>query len=90
MDNAKHLWLKFLKNIDISTTAVHQRIKTRENRRRNRKILYLFSIQEKRFTKWFLTSAFYGSISHFQELIKSLNEINEIVKLIILETGRFP
>jgi Lrp/AsnC family transcriptional regulator for asnA, asnC and gidA len=80
MDNAKTSLAQISKNIGISTTAVHQRIKKLENAGVIENSVSFLNPRKIGYKVVSYIGVFMDQPSHFQELIKALNEINEIVE----------
>ena len=80
MDNAKTSLAHISKNIGISTTAVHQRIKKLENAGVIENSVSFLNPRKIGYKVVSYIGVFMDQPSHFQDLIKSLNEINEIVE----------
>lgn len=80
MDNAKTSLAQISKNIGISTTAVHQRIKKLENAGVIENSVSFLNPRKIGYKVVSYIGVYMDQPSHFQELIKSLNEINEIVE----------
>ena len=80
MDNAKTSLAQISKNIGISTTAVHQRIKKLENAGVIENSVSFLNPRKIGYKVVSYIDVFMDQPSHFQELIKALNEINEIVE----------
>lgn len=80
MDNAKTSLAQISKNIGISTTAVHQRIKKLENAGVIENSVLFLNPRKIGYKVVSYIGVFMDQPSHFQELIKALNEINEIVE----------
>ena len=80
MDNAKTSLAQISKNIGISTTAVHQRIKKLETAGVIENSVSLLNPRKIGYKVVSYIGVYMDQPSHFQELIKSLNEINEIVE----------
>ena len=80
MDNAKTSLAHISKNIGISTTAVHQRIKKLEQAGVIENSISFLNPRKIGYKVVSYIGVYMDQPSHFQELIKSLNEINEIVE----------
>ena len=80
MDNAKTSLAQISKNIGISTTAVHQRIKKLETAGVIENSVSFLNPRTIGYKVVSYIGVYMDQPSHFQELIKSLNEINEIVE----------
>ena len=80
MENAKTSLAQISKNIGISTTAVHQRIKKLENAGVIENSVSFLNPRKIGYKVVSYIGVYMDQPSHFQELIKSLNEINEIVE----------
>ena len=80
MDNAKTSLAQISKNIGISTTALHQRIKKLENAGVIENSVSFLNPRKIGYKVVSYIGVFMDQPSHFQELIKALNEINEIVE----------
>lgn len=80
MDNAKTSLAQISKNIGISTTAVHQRIKKLENAGVIENSVSFLNPRKIGYKVVSYIGVFMDQPSHFQELIKALNDINEIVE----------
>ena len=72
--------LPISKNIGISTTAVHQRIKKLENAGVIENSVSFLNPRKIGYKVVSYIGVFMDQPSHFNDLIKSLNEINEIVE----------
>ena len=80
MDNAKTSLAQISKNIGISTTAVHQRIKKLETAGVIENSVSFLNRRKIGYKVVSYIGVYMDQPSHFQDLIKSLNEINEIVE----------
>ena len=80
MENAKTSLAQISKNIGISTTAVHQRIKKLENAGVIENSVSFLNPRKIGYKVVSYIGVFMDQPSHFNDLIKSLNEINEIVE----------
>jgi len=80
MDNAKTSLAHISKNIGISTTAVHQRIKKLENAGVIENSISFLNPKKIGYKVVSFIGVFMDQPSHFQELIKSLQDINEVVE----------
>ena len=80
MENAKTSLAQISKNIGISTTAVHQRIKKLENAGVIENSVSFLNPRKIGYKVVSFIGVFMDQPSHFNDLIKSLNEINEIVE----------
>jgi Lrp/AsnC family transcriptional regulator for asnA, asnC and gidA len=80
MDNAKTSLAQISKNIGISTTAVHQRIKKLETAGVIENSVSFLNTRKIGYKVVSYIGVYMDQPSHFQDLIKSLNEINEIVE----------
>ena len=80
MENAKTSLAQISKNIGISTTAVHQRIKKLENAGVIENSVSFLNPRKLGYKVVSFIGVFMDQPSHFNDLIKSLNEINEIVE----------
>ena len=80
MDNAKTSLAHISKNIGISTTAVHQRIKKLENAGVIENSISFLNPKKIGYKVVSFIGVFMDQPSHFQELIKSLHDINEVVE----------
>lgn len=80
MDNAKTSLAQISKSIGISTTAVHQRIKKLENAGVIENSISFLNPRKIGYKVVSFIGVFMDQPSHFQDLVKSLNEINEIVE----------
>lgn len=80
MDNAKTSLAQISKNIGISTTAVHQRIKKLENVGVIENSVSFLNPRKIGYKVVSYIGVFMDQPSHFQDLVKSLKDINEIVE----------
>lgn len=80
MDNAKTSLAQISKNIGISTTAVHQRIKKLENAGVIENSISFLNPRKIGYKVVSYIGVFMDQPSHFQDLVKALKDINEIVE----------
>ena len=80
MDNAKTSLAQIAKNVSISTTAVHQRIKKLENAGVMENSVSLLNPRKIGYKVVSYIGVFLEQPSHYQDAIKALNEINEVVE----------
>lgn len=80
MDNAKTSLAHISKNIGISTTAVHQRIKKLETAGVIENDISFLNPRKIGYKVVSYIGVFMDQPSHYQDLVKSLNDINEIVE----------
>ncbi|KEY20285.1 Lrp/AsnC family transcriptional regulator [Kaistella antarctica] len=80
MDNAKTSLAQISKNVGISTTAVHQRIKKLENAGVMENSISFLNPRKIGFKVVSFIGVFLEQPSHYQDAIKALKEINEVVE----------
>lgn len=80
MDNAKTSLSHISKSVGISTTAVHQRIKKLEQAGVIENSISFLNPRKLGFKVVSFIGVFMDQPSHFQELIKNLKDVNEIVE----------
>ena len=80
MDNAKTSLAQISKNVGISTTAVHQRIKKLENAGVMENSISFLNPRKIGFKVLSFIGVFLEQPSHYQDAIKALTEINEVVE----------
>ena len=80
MDNAKTSLAHISKNVGISTTAVHQRIKKLEQAGVIENSISFLNPRKIGFKVVSYIGVFLDQPSYYQESIKALNEINEVVE----------
>lgn len=80
MDNAKTSLAHISKNVGISTTAVHQRIKKLENAEVIENSISFLNPRKIGFKVVSFLGVFLEQPSHYNDAIKALKEINEVVE----------
>ena len=80
MDNAKTSLAQISKNVGISTTAVHQRIKKLENAGVMENSISFLNPRKIGYKVVSYIGVFLEQPSHYQDAIKALKEINEVVE----------
>lgn len=80
MDNAKTSLAHISKNVGISTTAVHQRIKKLEQAGVIENSISFLNPRKVGYKVVSYIGVYLDQPSHYKEMIKSLNEINEVVE----------
>lgn len=80
MDNAKTSLAHISKNVGISTTAVHQRIKKLEQAGVIENSVSYLNPRKIGYKVVSYIGVFLEQPAHYQDAIKSLNEINEVVE----------
>ncbi|MGA9211754.1 Lrp/AsnC ligand binding domain-containing protein [Kaistella sp.] len=80
MDNAKTSLAHISKNVGISTTAVHQRIKKLEQAGVIENSISFLNPRKIGFKVVSFIGVFLEQPSHYHDAIKALNEINEVVE----------
>ena len=80
MDNAKTSLAQISKNVGISTTAVHQRIKKLENAGVMENSISFLNPRKIGYKVVSYIGDFLEQPSHYQDAIKALKEINEVVE----------
>ncbi|MCZ2085010.1 MULTISPECIES: Lrp/AsnC ligand binding domain-containing protein [unclassified Kaistella] len=80
MDNAKTSLALISKNVGISTTAVHQRIKKLENAEVIENSISFLNPRKIGFKVVSFLGVFLEQPSHYNDAIKALKEINEVVE----------
>lgn len=80
MDNAKTSLALISKNVGISTTAVHQRIKKLENAKVIENSISFLNPRKIGFKVVSFLGIFLEQPSHYNDAIKALKEINEVVE----------
>lgn len=80
MDNAKTSLAHISKNVGISTTAVHQRIKKLENAGVIENSISFLNPRKIGFKVVTFIGVFLEQPSHYHDAIKALNEIDEVVE----------
>lgn len=80
MDNAKTSLAHISKNVGISTTAVHQRIKKLENAGVIENSISFLNPRKIGYKVVTFIGVFLEQPSHYLDAIKALNEINEVVE----------
>ena len=80
MDNAKTSLAQISKNVGISTTAVHQRIKKLENAGVMENSISFLNPRKIGYKVVSYIGVFLEQPSHYQDAIKALKDINEVVE----------
>ncbi len=80
MDNAKTSLAHISKNVGISTTAVHQRIKKLENAGVIENSISFLNPRKIGYKVVSYIGVFLEQPSHYHDAIKALNDINEVVE----------
>ena len=80
MDNAKTSLAHISKNVGISTTAVHQRIKKLENAGVIENSISFLNPRKIGYKVVTFIGVFLDQPSHYHDAIKALNEIDEVVE----------
>lgn len=80
MDNAKTSLAHISKNVGISTTAVHQRIKKLENAGVIENSISFLNPRKIGYKVVSFIGVFLEQPSHYHDAIKALNDINEVVE----------
>ena len=80
MDNAKTSLAQISKNVGISTTAVHQRIKKLENAGVMENSISFLNPRKIGYKVVSYIGLFLEQPSHYQDAIKALKDINEVVE----------
>ncbi len=80
MDNAKSSLAQISKNVGISTTAVHQRIKKLEQAGVIENSISFLNPRKIGYKVVSFIGVFLEQPSHYHDAIKALNEINEVVE----------
>ena len=80
MDNAKTSLALISKNVGISTTAVHQRIKKLEHAGVIENSVSFLNAKKIGYKVVCFVGVYLDQPSHYQEAIKTMNDINEIVE----------
>ncbi|MBF8457105.1 Lrp/AsnC ligand binding domain-containing protein [Kaistella sp. G5-32] len=80
MDNAKTSLAHISKNVGISTTAVHQRIKKLEQAGVIENSISFLNPRKIGFKVVSFIGMFLEQPSHYQDTIKALNDVNEVVE----------
>lgn len=80
MDNAKTSLAQISKNVGISTTAVHQRIKKLENAGVMENSISFLNPRKIGYKVVSYIGVFLEQPSHYHDAIKALKEVNEIVE----------
>ncbi|KIA89045.1 Lrp/AsnC ligand binding domain-containing protein [Kaistella jeonii] len=80
MDNAKTSLAHISKNVGISTTAVHQRIKKLEQAGVIENSISFLNPRKIGFKVVSFIGMFLEEPSHYQDTIKALNDVNEVVE----------
>ena len=80
MDNSKSSLAIIAKEVGISTTAVHQRIKKLENAGIIENSISILNPRKIGYKVISFIGVYLDQPSHYAETIKSLNEINEVVE----------
>ena len=80
MDNAKTSLAQISKNVGISTTAVHQRIKKLENAGVMENSISFLNPRKIGYKVVSYIGVFLEQPSHYQDAIKALKNINEVVE----------
>ena len=80
MDNAKTSLAHISKNVGISTTAVHQRIKKLEQAGVIENSISFLNPRKIGYKVVSYIGVFLDQPSHYQEVVKALKEVNEVVE----------
>ena len=80
MDNAKTSLAQISKNVGISTTAVHQRIKKLEQAGVIENSISFLNPKKIGYKVVSYIGVFLDQPSHYQDAIKALKEVNEVVE----------